>query len=298
MSGILLAILAAAMFSVGAIMQKIGVQDLPDIKMSDIKTMTPMLKNRIWVIGTIIALTGGVPYIASQSFIGIGYTQLLLAVGLIILVFLSHKYLSETIGALEWGGIVAIIGGTICLGLAQLSDVNVTLASPDFLINSIWFYCLFGIIIAGGLILYKFKEGGVVKIMAILSGIFFGVGAFSAQIGTLGLEEGNLLIAAIGFLLLIGGNTIGTVVVQIAFQSGKAVVAIPLQSAGNYLIPVFAGLLIFQQVFASPVNLFIYFIPAVILIMAGVILLSRIQAELEKTPPPLSSKENTSTDIR
>ena len=290
--GILLAFLAAAMFSVGAIMQKKAVQEMPDIKLSDMDTIKPMLKNRPWVIGTIIALGGGGPYIASQYFISIGFTQLLLASGLIILVFLANRWIGEKIGRLEWAGITVIVIGTICLGLAEITSVKPSLLfDPGFLVNSIIFYIVFGSVIVGSLLLYKLSDWGAGKNMAILSGIFFGVGAFSSQIGTLGLHNLNFLIIAFGYLALLIGNAVGTLIVNIAFQKGKAVMVIPLQSAGNYLIPVFAGLIIFQQTFTYD----FLFWPAVLFIMVGVFLLSRIQAELEETPSE-ESKPDTNIE--
>ena len=276
--GVLLAILAAAMFSFGVIFQKKAVQDLPNIKMSDLKTITPMIKNKTWLIGIIIGGAGGLPYIASQSFIGIGYTQLMLSTGLIILAYGAIRMLHERLGLLEWGGISSIVAGTIFLGLAQLSDVNITLSSPNFFSNALLFYIIFGVLIAVGLILYKVTNWGAAKNLAINSGIWFGLGAVSSQIGTLGLEEWNLLVAAFGYLILIAGNAISTLVVNVAFQKGKAVLIIPLQSSGNYLIPVFAGIFLFQQIFTY----WFFFWPSVICIMCGVILLARIQAELEK----------------
>lgn len=278
LGGILLAILAAAMFTLGAVLQKKGVQNLAGIKMTEIKTITPMLKNKTWLLGIIIGGAGGLPYIVSQSLIGIGYTQLLLAIGLIFLAYSAIKMLHERLGLFEWSGISCIVAGTIFLGLAQLSDVNVTLSSPNFFINALYFYLIFAVLIAVGLILYKLTEWGAAKNLAINSGIWFGLGAVSSQIGTLGLEEWNLLIVIFGYLILIAGNAISTLVVNVAFQKGKAVLIIPLQSSGNYLIPVFAGVLLFQQTFTY----WYFFWPSVACIMAGVFLLARIQAELEK----------------
>ncbi|HUX99011.1 MAG TPA: hypothetical protein VMV49_05620 [Candidatus Deferrimicrobium sp.] len=276
--GILLAILGAVMFTVGAIFQKKGVQDLPEIKMSDIKTMTPMLKSKIWVIGIIVGTAGGAPYIASQYFIGIGYTQLLLASGLILLAYMASRMLHERLGIIEYSGIAVIVVGSICLGLAQLQPPpEGLLLTADFIRNTIIFYSIFGSLIAAGLILYKLTNWGAAKNLAINSGIWFGIGACSAQIGTLGIAAWDLLVIAIGYLILLAGNAIGTIVVNIAFQKGKAIMVIPLQAAGNYLIPVLAGLTLFQQNFLA----WPWFIPALILIMGGVILLSRIQAEVE-----------------
>ncbi len=281
--GILLAILAAAMFTIGVILQKKAVQDLPEIKMTDIKTMTPMIKNKVWVIGVLIGTVGGGPYIASQYFIGIAYAQLLLATGLILLAYSAIRILHERLGKWEWSGISCILVGTVLLGLAQLSGVNVTSSSPTFFINTAIFYTIFGGLIAAGLVIYRITNWGSAKNLAINSGIWFGIGACSSQIGTLGLAEWNLLVAGIGYAILLAGNAIGTLVVNIAFQKGKAIMVIPLQASGNYLIPVFAGLVLFQQTFKYAFALWL----SVIFIMCGVFLLSRIQAELEK--PALES---------
>jgi drug/metabolite transporter (DMT)-like permease len=292
--GVLLAILAAAMFSFGVIFQKKGVQDLPNIKMSDLKTITPMIKNKTWLIGVIIGAAGGLPYIASQSYIGIGYTQLMLSTGLIILAYGAIRMLHERLGLFEWSGISCIVAGTIFLGLAQMSDVNVTLSSPNFFSNALLFYIIFSVLIAVGLIVYKITSWGAAKNLAINSGIWFGLGAVSSQIGTLGLEEWNLLVAAFGYLILLAGNAISTLIVNVAFQKGKAVLVIPIQSSGNYLIPVFAGIFLFQQTFLYS----FFFWPSVICIMAGVILLARIQAELEKPRSDAGKKEEISDSPR
>jgi len=287
--GILCGLLAGFMFTIGAVFQKQGADEMPDIKLGDYKTILALLKNRTWVLGVVVGILGGIPYVLSQLWIGIGYTQLLIAAGLILLAIMASRTLHEPLGMMEYLGIALIVVGTIFLGLANLSPINVTLAEPNFFLNVFYFYIPFFIIIIAGLIIYKVSEKGVAKILGALSGIIFGCGAGFSQMGIMGLSEGNVLALFIGYFILIIGTILGTVVANIAFQKGKAVVVIPIQSAGNYLIPVFAGLTIFKQVFA-PGNEF-WFIPAVILIMIGVILLSRIQAELQTEPEPKSSVE-------
>jgi hypothetical protein len=80
------------------------------------------------------------------------------------------------------------------------------------------------------------------------------------------------------FGMILVGNAAATLVMNIAFQRNKAILVIPLQSAGNYLIPVFAGLYLFQQSFLYG----IFFWPAFFLVIAGVLFLSRIQAQIQE----------------
>ncbi len=276
--GVSLGILAGLMFTVGAVLQKKAVETLPDIQMSSIDSMKPMLKNRTWLMGIIIGTLGGIPYMLSQLWVGLGYTQLLIAGGLILLAYMASRTLGEPLGLVEYSGISLIVVGIVFLGLANLSPVNITLSSPNFIQNTIIFYIPFYAASAAGLIFYKFSNRGAAKILGGISGIVFGCGAGFSQIGILGLAEGAWLILIIGYIILLLGTVIGTLLANVAFQKGKAVVVIPIQSAGNYLIPVVAGLLLFQQLFTY----WFWFWPSVGFIMAGVFLLSRIQAEMEE----------------
>lgn len=280
--GIICGLLAGIMFTVGAIYQKKGVEAMPDIKMSDYKTITPLLKNRTWLFGIAFGSLGGIPYVLSQLWVGIGNTQLLIAGGLILLAVMASRMLKEPLGLAEYLGIGLIVGGTVFLGLANLQPVVINLNEPGFFQNTVIFYTPFFIAIGVGLIFYKLSDRGAAKILGALSGIVFGCGAGFSQIGIMGLAEGNILALFLGYFILLVGTVLGTVVANVAFQKGKAVVVIPIQSAGNYLIPVLAGLTIFQQIFLNPNNLWTFFLPAVLLIIIGVFLLSRIQAEMEK----------------
>ncbi|MHA1132543.1 MAG: hypothetical protein ACTSQQ_17280, partial [Candidatus Helarchaeota archaeon] len=118
--GVILGIIAGLMFSYGAVLQKKAVDKMPDIKLSDYKTITPLLKNRTWVIGVVVGTMGGIPYILSQLYIGLGYTQLLIATGLILLAYMASKMLHEPLGLVEYAGIGLILLGSIFLGLANL----------------------------------------------------------------------------------------------------------------------------------------------------------------------------------
>lgn len=290
--GILCGLLAGLMFTVGAVLQKKGVQDLPAIQMANVKSMTPMLKNRTWLLGVVIGTIGGLPYILSQLWIGIGFTQLLIADGLILLAYMASRMLKEPLGIMEYSGFSLIFVGIIFLGLAQLQPPKVTLSDPNFIVSVLIFYAPFWIAILAGLIFYKLSNFGAGKILAALSGIIFGCGAGFSQIGTLGLNEGNWFILLFGFIILIIGTVLGTLVANVAFQKEKAVIVIPFQSAGNYLIPVVAGLVLFQQVFYSA-ETGIWFWPSIVLIMCGVFLLSRIQAKMEQKTEVTQSSSNT-----
>ncbi|MHA1276213.1 MAG: hypothetical protein ACTSQI_00885 [Candidatus Helarchaeota archaeon] len=282
--GVILGIIAGLMFSYGAVLQKKAVDKMPDIKLSDYKTITPLLKNRTWVIGVVVGTMGGIPYILSQLYIGLGYTQLLIATGLILLAYMASKMLHEPLGLVEYAGIGLILLGSIFLGLANLQPVDIAVSDPNFLRNALIFYIPFFSIILLGMLVYKLTDRGAAKNLGAISGIIFGCGAGFSQMGILAFAEGYILFLFIAYIILAIGTILGTVVANIAFQKGKAVVVIPIQSAGNYLIPVLAGLTIFNQTFLNPDYFWTFFVPAIVLIMVGVFFLARIQAEMEQSP--------------
>jgi drug/metabolite transporter (DMT)-like permease len=291
--GILCGLLAGLMFTFGAVLQKKGVQEIPAIQMSNMGSIKPMLKNRTWLIGIVVGTAGGLPYILSQNWIGIGYTQLLIADGLVLLAYMASRTLKEPLGIWEYLGISLIVVGIIFLGLAQLQPTNVDLSAPNFIVNVLIFYSPFWIAIAAGLIFYKISNVGAGKVLGALSGIIFGIGAGFSMIGALGLREGNWFILLFGLIILIIGTVLGTLVANVAFQKEKAIIVIPVQSAGNYLIPVIAGLVLFQQVFLSPESA-LWFWPSIVLIMSGVLLLSRIQAKMEQKSVTESNSDTPS----
>ncbi|MHA1404725.1 MAG: DMT family transporter, partial [Candidatus Helarchaeota archaeon] len=175
--GIFLAIFAAVLFTIGAVFQKKGAGELPEIKMTETKSITNLLKSKIWVAGFVLGILGGLPYAIAQALAGVAIVQPLGGTGLILLAFLAWKWFDEKIGAIEITGISLLVIGPIFLALSLLQDspigTIVPISDPIYLISLIVFYVIFGIIILACLIYYKFAKKGIAVLISVTSGIIF-----------------------------------------------------------------------------------------------------------------------------
>ena len=297
--GIILALTAAFMFSLGAILQKKAVDELPEITFDNIiGSLKVMIANRGWLIGTILATAGGIPYLLAQVFIGVAFSQPLMGLGILFLAIFATKWIGESLRLAEEVGIAILVIAPIFLSLGAVTNTAVSIYDPNFHLTLIIFYIISFSAIAVSFLIYWKSDKFVSENMALNSGIFFGAGAISAQLGVLASKplisdpitfiiypfffeyrpEPDLVIGMLGIIILLIGNGVGTYVVQIAFQRGKAAIVGPIQSAGNLIIPIFGGVIIFRQIIG---NIIMYII-GITLILIGAILLARIQAETQK----------------
>lgn len=265
--------------------------DLPEIRLDDTKSMTAMLKSKIWLIGLILGASGGPIYMLSQAIIGVTLAQPLMGTGMIFTVIAGIKYFDEKLSTLEKIGIVAIIGAPLLLALGNVTKVNINLLSLEFLQGCLIYYipCIIGVIFC--FIGAKKSEKLAVPCYAMISGILFGMGAVSSNIGVEAIKLWQFPELLIGLIFLLGfflGNMYGTVVVQLAFQKGKITTASSVQSGGNLILPLIGGVLIFNQVILGP----IFFVIGVSLIIFGNLILVRVQASIESSSDSIEADEN------
>ena len=79
--GVILAISSTIMFNLGMIFQKKGADEIGEIKLSDAKSFSSLIKSKIWLIGFILGIVGGLPYFISLGLIGVAIAQPLQGVG-------------------------------------------------------------------------------------------------------------------------------------------------------------------------------------------------------------------------
>ncbi|MHA1377563.1 MAG: DMT family transporter [Candidatus Helarchaeota archaeon] len=296
--GIFLAILAALVFSVGAILQKKGVENMAEIKFENIfDSVKVLFSNKIWVIGLILAIGGGVPYALAINYAGVALSQPLMGIGMLFVALFAVLYLGETLRMTEKIGITTLIIAPIFLSLGEVTNTAVSITDPSFHFRFIVFYVLCFTGIGLSFLFYWKSDKFVSENMALNSGIFFGAGALSAQLAILAISpflsgplsyswnpffiefrpQSDWFIGAFGLIILLLGNSVGTFVVQIAFQKGKAAIVVPIQSTGNLLLPVVGGVLIFNQTIGN----MIFFSIGIGLMLFGTVLLARLQAEAQ-----------------
>ncbi|MHA1298230.1 MAG: DMT family transporter [Candidatus Helarchaeota archaeon] len=294
--GIFLAIFSAFIFSLGAILQKKGVEEMPEIKFDNIvDSVKSFFGNKTWVIGLALALGGGIPYAFAINYAGVALSQPLMGTGMLFVAILSVAWLGEKLKTTEKIGIAILILAPIFLSLGEVTNTAVSIADPNFHFKFLVFYILCFVGIGLSFLFYWKSDKFVSENMALNSGIFFGAGATSAQLAILAISpwlsgplsiswdpfffefrlNADLFIGIFGLMILLIGNSVGTYVVQIAFQQGKAAIVVPIQSTGNLLLPIVGGVLIFNQTIGN----IVFFTIGIGLMLFGTVLLERLQAE-------------------
>ncbi len=283
--GVTLAIASTIIFNLGMIFQKKGAEEIGEITLSNAKSFVNLVKSKIWLLGFILGIAGGLPYAIALQLIGVAIVQPLQGVGILVIVIFAIKWFNEKLETLEKIGAIFLIISPLIITLGNVGPVQVSIFDLAIINPLIIFYIIFITLIAITFVLYKVLPKGTALIVATTAGLFFGIGAISFQLGVNGLLTPlftgatiNWVLGPFGLLFVMLGNLFATFYVQIAYQKGHAAQVVPIINVGNLIIPIFGGVLIFGQV----INNLFFFIPGVIVMFIGVSLLARVQGEIQK----------------
>jgi len=292
--GIFTSVMGGLLFSIGIILQKKAVIEMPEIKLNNVNSMLEMVKNRTWLLGVGLALIGGIPYIITQALIGVALTQpMILGIQLAFTVLFAIKMLDEKIESKEIFGFILLLSSPVFLALGTVTPPNVNLLSINFLISFLWFIIPTLSLLIFFFIMVKLKKtnDAVVGIAyAVISGIFFAMGAIFMQFGVeiIKGEYFQLFIIGIVFILVMFlGNTTATLIQNLAFQRGKIGIAIAVQSTFSLILAIYGGILIFNQLILFP---FFYILGIIIILISNIILI-QFQTRIEKIDTELESHE-------
>ncbi len=296
--GIAFALLATSMFNSVPILQKQALEKMADLNKDNfIKTMLALLKDKKWVLGLIVGISGGIPFTIAVVWTGITVVQPLMSFGFIVLAIASTRVLGEKLNKSAKISIGLMILMPVAIAFADVSmprnDITETATQINLYLFSVGVFIL---IVSSWLIAYKkpiFWAG--------VMGLFFTIGAYFAQ-GTLSLIEfagynlltqfsvvlknmfsdPNLRLAflyiIIGLIFNIGGGAVS----QIGFQKVAASKFNPIQQTINNIASIIGGILIFGQNIG---NWWFYSI-GMICAVIGTYVLGSYQMETERKPKP------------
>jgi hypothetical protein len=299
-------------FNLGIVYQKKGLsqgkKNGSEIKLEDgfksvIKTFIRLFKNKSWAFGAIIGIIGWIPYIISIGLVGIIVTEPVMATGFIFFVIAANRILNEKVGIIEYMAIGMLTVSPILIALAGISDINIDLIG--FIPSLIIFLAITISISMLSIFFAKKRRNSNIEGLLIMFGgaILFALGGVSTNILAQALLQANqsfnwydifqlpfgifwFLITSsypylwvfIGFWMMAIFNLLSVPYYQGGFQKGKILIMYPILDSIALLLPIFAGLFIFQQTFKN----YFLFILAVILILIASFILSKYQVAIEK----------------
>ena len=310
--GIVLALVTTLCFNLGIVYQKKGLsqgsQSGTEIKLEDgfksvIKTFIKLFKNKSWAFGALIGIIGWIPYIISIGLVGIIVTEPVMATGFIFFVIAANRILHEKVGIIEYMAIAMLTISPILIALAGISDVEIDLIG--FIPSLIIFLTISVSISIISLFYAKKKRNSAIEGLLIMFGgaILFALGGVSTNILAQAFIQANdsfhwydifqlpfgifwffftssypYLWVFIGFWMMAFFNLLSVPYYQGGFQKGKILIMYPILDSIALLLPIFAGLIVFQQTFKC----YWLFIIAVILILIASLILSKYQVAIEQ----------------
>lgn len=296
-------------------LQKKGAAELPKINE---QTFWQNLKNfftsKTWIIGFLMVQIQWAFLTLALDFAPISIITPLMSVGMVALVIFSYFYLKEPISKVEIMGIIAIIIGIVILGITNPQEETlVTFDNTCVLFGrveaivflSIIFVTSIGLIIA--CVFRQYKNADI--LFGISAGITDALGAILLKAYMAGADFRNwgIINESVGkwewwmfFTFMIIFNGTATIYLQVAYQRGRAVIVAPIFAVFAMIMPVFAGVIIFDDwnaLILEGTSWKIYLkIVALVIIIVGAVILSihsaRVQNKLEQRTDSEIEDEN------
>jgi len=201
-----------------------------------------------WMSGFVATNLGWVLFVRATALGDISLVQPLMSAGDLLLVILAVVFLKERLAGVEWAGVLLTVAGAVALAWdAEDSQVKAFAVSHLLLILGI-------LAVAGGALLLANRTSRQPEILlALVVGMCFGAGSVLTKSLTVGYSgPGQTLmtwaILIDPFLLAVAAsNVAGLILLQAAFQRGRAAVIVPLQLAVANVVTVLAGVMVFAE---------------------------------------------------
>ncbi|MBD3256157.1 MAG: hypothetical protein GF383_13755 [Candidatus Lokiarchaeota archaeon] len=302
--GIVLALISTLCFNMAIIFQKKGLIEGPEIVFDEgvngiVKAFKKFFRNKWWMAGAVLGVFGWFPYIFSIGSVGIIITEPVMGIGIVVFVFAAVILLKEQVTWFEYMALGLLAISPVLIALARIKKVNIDFNQLIFPLS------LFLLIVVSGsvlcFIIAKIKKDTSLEALFIMftGSTLFATGGVFTNILAQALIQAEVKITwyilfEIGFGILWGDfyhtwvfigfwgmatfNLSSFVFYQSGLQKGKALVMYPILDSFALVIPIIAGLFVFQQTFEN----YILFFIATGMIFVGILILSRFQAEIEK----------------
>jgi len=298
-TGIVLVLIALLCFNFAIIFQKIGLKEGPEITFDKgikgiLKSFKEIIKNKWWALGAVLGVVAWFPYIMSIGLVGVMVSLPINSLGIIIMVLAANRLLGEKIKWYEFLAIIVLAISPVLIVLAGISNIVIDLHLFVFpliiflaIMFSITIFCLilalkkrdtnsegFFIMLTGSFLLALGNVFTNILAQAVIQAniqltwyiwaeIFFGIFWF----------DYNHLWVFLGWWGLAICNMSSFAFYQSAFQKSRVAVVFPVFNSIGLMVPLIAGIIVFQQTFN---NYFLFFL-AIFIIFIGTSALGRFQ---------------------
>ena len=249
MKVVLITLAATVFIQAGYFLWKLVADSLPRIGTAKVsEVFRALLSSWRWLSGLIATIVGWLLFIKATDLGDVSIVQPLMSIGDLFLILLAVVFLHERLNRREWFGLALTVVGAISLSF----EAEVVKPSAIDWFSLVVFLTLAAVFLGGFLILSRYTKSPEIA-LALAVGVAFGVGAVLTKLMTAYISLGGQQLESDAFLFnpilpfMIAANVGGLVLLQAAFQRGRAAVIIPLQLSVVNCLAVVAGAVVFFE---------------------------------------------------
>ena len=247
---VVLVTLAATLFiQLGYFLWKLSAEGQPKIGGAPAWQVARALATDLkWMSGFFATSLGWVLFVQATALGDISLVQPLMSAGDLMLVIMAVVFLKERLVRIEWVGVLLTVLGAVALAWdAKPSQV------VDF--NGLHLLALIGALAVAGVLLLLANRGSSKPeiFIALVVGMCFGAGSVLTKALTVDYSGPGKTVMTWAILIdplllaVVVANVAGLILLQAAFQRGRASVIVPLQLAVANAVTVVAGVMIFAE---------------------------------------------------
>ncbi len=247
MLGIVAAVGASTLYSLGVALQAMDAREAPDEEHLRPALILGLLQRSRWLLGTGLSILGWPLQLVALMLAPLVVVQPALAAGLLVLMVLGEHMLGEHPGRYEYAAVCAIVLGVI--GAAICAPPIGTDYAAGRLTLAVVLLAL-GLAAMLPYVLRAFGHSRA-ELTMVCAGLAFGWGGVTTKLAADDLSNHHLLLAGLWGLATGAASGVGTLSESSSLQSRPAIQVAPVVFVTQTVVPVALAPLLFGELFSD-----------------------------------------------
>ena len=300
--GLALALVSTVALNVGWLLQHRGAHGLPPIQAKHaLAAIGGFLHHPGWLIGFVVGLGGWGLYVAALTLSPLSLVQTTAAAGVAVLAVLAVGFFGQRLARIEWLGVGLTALGLSLLAASLVGGSHRAGTTLDHAVLAGWTVVALGVV---AVLLYgrRIRHAlGFASAGGLAAGVLYGTGDVMTKALLLHIPHGAVLahvLASPYLYATLVSHTAAFWILQRAFQLGGPVTAVGLMTSVTNVLPIVAGVAIFDDPLPHRAALLALRVAAFVLVVVGATLLARITAEAAHAPDEARASASAAASVR